>query len=293
MMRLGKLSGSVRSLIKVKYVTQHRRFLASKSTGDGNTENPADNEETAHNKTFNSYSDDQHARYNAFNELQVGDNASLSEIKQRWLKLSAEMHPDRNPGDPHALERFKKIQVAWADILENKKMVGGDGQKSYICPDTLEEFKYDIEVRPIGLVETIEVNKIDKHHTQPWDGTQNFGVLDPIFNLQLWSPGLQFIERMFYAFVCVVAWGIYSYYNNGIVADRLGNLYGYFDLEEELVKDDPSEKFKFVEMRQRAGREIRKELGGRGVDAPGLVMEEADDEEEKDMIKMLEEMGIK
>lgn len=46
-----------------------------------------------------------------------------------------------------------------------------------ICPDTLEEFKYDIEVRPIGLVETIEVNKIDKHHTQPWDGTQNFGVL--------------------------------------------------------------------------------------------------------------------
>lgn len=130
-MRLGKLSGSVRSLIKVKYVTQHRRFLASKSTGDGNTENPADNEETAHNKTFNSYSDDQHARYNAFNELQVGDNASLSEIKQRWLKLSAEMHPDRNPGDPHALERFKKIQAAWADILENKKMVGGDGQKSY------------------------------------------------------------------------------------------------------------------------------------------------------------------
>jgi hypothetical protein len=91
MMRLGRLSGLVRSVIKSKSVTQNRRFLASKSTNSENTEKPADTEETAHNKTYDSYSEDRHARYNAFNELQVGDNASLSEVKQRWLKLSAEI----------------------------------------------------------------------------------------------------------------------------------------------------------------------------------------------------------
>jgi len=258
----------------------NKRF--SSSTGDGDPE-------TAHNKTYKNYTDDRTARFNAFNELQIGENASLPEIKQRWLKLSAEMHPDRNPNDPHALERFKKIQEAWSSILENKKMVGGDGPKTYICPDTLEEFKYDIELRPIGLVETTEVHKVDKFHTEPYDGTQNYEVLDPLFNVQLWNPGFMFLERLFYFSVVFGIWAIYSFKNNGIIADYLGNGYEVFDLEEEMCKDDPSEKFKFEQMRAKARREVISE-NGEGTGAKLLQLAEG---EEEQMMKMLEEMGVK
>ena len=268
----------MRFLINLSKFRNHHRLVFKRFQS-------TENQEIPHNKTFKSYSDDENTRYNAYNELQVSDNASLPEIKQRWLKLSAEMHPDKNPGDPHALERFQKIQEAWADILENKKM---DGNKVYICPDTLEEFKYDIEVRPICLVETVEVNKVDKFHTEPYTGKQNFEVLDPLFNVQLWNPLWMTLERLGKFFIVFGVWFVYSYYNNGIVADRLGNMYERFDLEEELVKDDPSGKWRELKMRQKARKEIKGEKS-KGVAAPSSFEEGEEDE----MIKMLEEMGIK
>jgi molecular chaperone DnaJ len=50
--------------------------------------------------------------------LEVGRGASVSEIKRSFRRLARRYHPDINPGDHHAEERFKRISEAY-DILSD------------------------------------------------------------------------------------------------------------------------------------------------------------------------------
>lgn len=50
--------------------------------------------------------------------LGVGKNASDEEIKKAYRKLARQYHPDRNPGDAQAEERFKEISAAH-DVLSD------------------------------------------------------------------------------------------------------------------------------------------------------------------------------
>jgi molecular chaperone DnaJ len=59
-----------------------------------------------------------------YETLGVDRNADADEIRKAYRKLARKYHPDLNPGDKAAEERFKKVQEAY-DILsdENKKKV--------------------------------------------------------------------------------------------------------------------------------------------------------------------------
>src|SRR5438876_607003 len=50
--------------------------------------------------------------------LQIGRTASVGEIKRAFRKLARRYHPDINPGDRHAEDRFKGITEAY-DILSD------------------------------------------------------------------------------------------------------------------------------------------------------------------------------
>jgi len=55
-----------------------------------------------------------------YQELGVSRTASADEIRRAFRKLAKQHHPDRNPGDKAAEERFKRISVAF-DLLGDEE----------------------------------------------------------------------------------------------------------------------------------------------------------------------------
>ena len=58
-----------------------------------------------------------------YNLLGVPRNASPAEIKAAFRKLALKYHPDRNPGNKEAEERFRKANAAY-EILSDPKKIG-------------------------------------------------------------------------------------------------------------------------------------------------------------------------
>lgn len=61
------------------------------------------------------------AKRDYYEVLGVGRGASDDEIKQAFRRLARQYHPDHNPGDPKAEERFKEINEAYSVLQDSQK----------------------------------------------------------------------------------------------------------------------------------------------------------------------------
>ena len=61
------------------------------------------------------------ASANPYQVLGVDKKASPEEIKKAYRKLARQYHPDRNPGDEKAEERFKEVQAAYDIVGDPEK----------------------------------------------------------------------------------------------------------------------------------------------------------------------------
>ena len=61
------------------------------------------------------------AKRDYYEVLSVERGASKDEIKKAYRKLAVQYHPDRNPGDKHAEEKFKEATEAYEVLADEKK----------------------------------------------------------------------------------------------------------------------------------------------------------------------------
>lgn len=56
-----------------------------------------------------------------YDVLEIGVDATQDEIKRAYRKMAVRTHPDKNPGDPTAQERFQKVSEAY-QVLSDAKL---------------------------------------------------------------------------------------------------------------------------------------------------------------------------
>ncbi|MFN4091350.1 MAG: DnaJ C-terminal domain-containing protein [Brevundimonas sp.] len=74
-----------------------------------------------------------------YKELGVSRGASQDEIKKAFRKLAKELHPDKNPGNKDADERFKRVTAAFDIIGDAEKKAKFD--RGEIDADGREQFR--------------------------------------------------------------------------------------------------------------------------------------------------------
>lgn len=74
-----------------------------------------------------------------YRELGVSKGASQDEIKKAFRRLAKELHPDQNPGDKAAEERFKRVTAAFDILGDAEKRARYD--RGEIDADGREQFR--------------------------------------------------------------------------------------------------------------------------------------------------------
>ncbi|SDF12254.1 molecular chaperone DnaJ [Thermus arciformis] len=86
--------------------------------------------------------------------LGVGRDATQEEIKKAYRQLALRYHPDKNPGDKAAEERFKEINEAYAVLSDPEKRAQYDrgllGEGSVKVEDLFDLFAQVFGFRPQG-----------------------------------------------------------------------------------------------------------------------------------------------
>src|SRR5271169_1511296 len=68
----------------------------------------------------------QRTKRDYYEVLEVERSVTVEEIKKSYRKLAVKHHPDKNPDDPHAEERFKELGEAYDVLADDNKRAAYD-----------------------------------------------------------------------------------------------------------------------------------------------------------------------
>lgn len=96
------------------------------------------------------------AKRDYYEILGIDRNADEATIKRAYRELAMNYHPDRNPGDPHAVERMKEINEAYAVLSDAQRRqrydtYGHAGLEGYTQEDIFRGVDFSNLFREFGL----------------------------------------------------------------------------------------------------------------------------------------------
>lgn len=89
--------------------------------------------------------------------LGVRRNATAAEVRRAYQKRARQLHPDLNPGDPVAAERFRVVSRAFEILSDAQKRAAYDRGETHAVPTPsapeggFEGFDFSAEARPEGV----------------------------------------------------------------------------------------------------------------------------------------------
>ena len=133
--------------------------------------------------------------------LGVSKDATLDEIKKAYRQGAKKYHPDANPNDPSAVEKFKEIQEAYDTLSNPQKKSAYDSKGSF--NDLMSQMfnahqikgrsrtvKVDLDLKDAvkGCKKTIKIRKNHKCKTCEGKAIASFKVSLPALKLPLGTP---------------------------------------------------------------------------------------------------------
>ncbi len=101
--------------------------------------------------------------------LGVPTSATADEIKQAYRDLARKHHPDRNPGDPGAAERFKQIAAAFEVLGDPRRRATHDRDHRTVAGGLPETFVSTVR-DAIDRAQTYLEESVLPHYAARWRG---------------------------------------------------------------------------------------------------------------------------
>jgi curved DNA-binding protein CbpA len=118
--------------------------------------------------------------------LDVPESAKQDEIKKSFRKLALELHPDHNPNDPKAEDKFKEVTEAYGVLSDSKKKQEYDRYRTdHLAGRSSSRFHYSQE-------------DIFSSMFQGQNARDIFEELNREFNRSGFRSGNNFIQNMFF-----------------------------------------------------------------------------------------------
>ena len=92
---------------------------------------------------------------NLYRTLNLKLSATQNEIKQAFRRLSLKFHPDRNPGDDTAAEKFKEVQTAYYVLSDKDRKRTYDETGEWSGPTVVDHENVEHMDRIIEVIEEV------------------------------------------------------------------------------------------------------------------------------------------
>ena len=119
--------------------------------------------------------------------LEIDSTASAREIKDAYRRLAFQYHPDKNPGDPAAVERMKGINEAYAVLSDPVKKRQYDSLRTTYGNSAYDRFRQDHSENDI--FRDSDINQVFEEFSR----TFGFRHFDDIFR-EAYGPGYRTFE---------------------------------------------------------------------------------------------------
>ncbi len=111
--------------------------------------------------------------HNPYKVLGVTPLASTEEIKTAYRKLAMQYHPDRNPDDKHAEQRFKEVTEAYASLRNAKSKRSFNQQNNSTKNDPYINVDWQDIFKEVGIT----INQKNSTHSSHYLGDVIFNAL--------------------------------------------------------------------------------------------------------------------